>query len=412
MLISHDDIVDPVLYADEARLHRMLSELRRSDSVRWTEPSNYRPFWALTKHADVIEVERQSSQFIVGPRNRLVTIEEEERVRAKTGGKPLMRTLPTMDDPDHRNYRNVTRRWFQPGSLQALQPKLASLAKEYVDLIQAADGEIEFVKQVSVWFPLRVIMLILGLPERDAEMMHRLTGQLFSPHDPDTARQTDGHAIAEAGAELFAYYKDLLGERRKNSRDDLASQIANATIDGAPINEHEALSYCVSITAAGHETTAGAIAGGIHALSANPDQYRMLGSNPDLLTKAIEEILRYVSPVRTFIRVAVNDYELRGRQIRAGQSVMMIYPSANRDEEVFEDPQAFNIERANSEHIAFGFGPHVCIGLALVRLEMKHFLTEFVTRIRHVELTEPTTWVKNNFLGGPKRMNVKCAFVN
>ena len=410
--ISHDDIVDPLVYSDEGRLHRMLSELRSTDPVRWTEPSDYRPFWALTKHADVIEVERQSSQFIVGPRNRLVTIEEEERVRAKTGGKPLMRTLPTMDDPDHRNYRNVTRRWFQPGSLQALQPKLASLAKEYVDLIQAADGEIEFVKQVSVWFPLRVIMLILGLPERDAEMMHRLTGQLFSPHDPDTARQTDGHAIAEAGAELFAYYKDLLGERRKNPRDDLASQIANATIDGAPINEHEALSYCVSITAAGHETTAGAIAGGIHALSANPDQYRMLGSNPDLLTKAIEEILRYVSPVRTFIRVAVNDYELRGRQIRAGQSVMMIYPSANRDEEVFEDPQAFNIERANSEHIAFGFGPHVCIGLALARLEMKHFLKEFVTRIRHVELTEPTTWVKNNFLGGPKRMNVKCAFVN
>jgi cytochrome P450 len=355
-------------------------------------------------------VERQSSQFIVGPRNRLVTIEEEERVRAKTGGKPLMRTLPTMDDPDHRKYRNVTRRWFQPGSLQTLQPKLASLAKEYVDLIQAADGEIEFVKQVSVWFPLRVIMLILGLPERDAEMMHRLTGQLFSPHDPDTARQTDGHAIAEAGAELFAYYKDLLVERRKSPRDDLASEIANATIDDAPINEHEALSYCVSITAAGHETTAGAIAGGIHALSVNPDQYRLLRSTPDLLTKAIEEILRYVSPVRSFIRVAVNDYELRGKRIRAGQSLMMIYPSANRDEEVFEDPQAFNIERANSEHIAFGFGPHVCIGLALARLEMKHLLKEFATRVQHVELTEPTTWVENNFLGGPKRMRVRCAF--
>ena len=410
MLISHDDVVDPVLYADEARLHLMLSELRRSDSVRWTEPANYRPFWALTKHSDIMEVERQSSQFIVGPRNRLVTIEEEERVRAKTGGKPLMRTLPTMDDPDHRKYRNVTRRWFQPGSLQTLQPKLASLAKESVDLIQAADGEIEFVKQVSVWFPLRVIMLILGLPERDAEMMHRLTGQLFSPHDPDTARQTDGHAIAEAGAELFAYYKDLLVERRKSPRDDLASEIASATIDDAPINEHEALSYCVSITAAGHETTAGAIAGGIHALSVNPDQYRLLRSTPDLLTKAIEEILRYVSPVRSFIRVAVNDYELRGKRIRAGQSLMMIYPSANRDEEVFEDPQAFNIERANSEHIAFGFGPHVCIGLALARLEMKHLLKEFATRVQHVELTEPTTWVENNFLGGPKRMRVRCAF--
>jgi cytochrome P450 len=149
-----------------------------------------------------------------------------------------------------------------------------------VDLIQAADGEIDFVREVSVWFPLRVIMLILGVPEQDGEMLHRLTSQLFSPHDPDTARPTDGHAIAEAGAELFAYYKRLLEERRKTPRDDLASEIANARIDDTPINDHEALSYCVSITAAGHETTAGAIAGGVHALSANPDQYRLLGQTP------------------------------------------------------------------------------------------------------------------------------------
>ena len=175
MHISHDDVVDPALYSDELRLHQVLAELRHNDPVRWTAPSDYRPFWALTKHADIVEVERQSSQFIVGPRNRLVTIEEEERVRAKTGGKPLMRTLPTMDDPDHRKYRNVTRRWFQPGSLRALEPELAKLSKEYVDRIQEADGEIDFVREISVWFPLRVIMLILGVPEQDGEMMHRLT---------------------------------------------------------------------------------------------------------------------------------------------------------------------------------------------------------------------------------------------
>jgi cytochrome P450 len=357
-----------------------------------------------------MEVERQSAQFIVGPRNRLVTIEEEERVTAKTGGKPLMRTLPTMDDPDHRKYRNVARRWFQPGSLRALEPELAKLSKEYVDRIQEADGEIDFVREISVWYPLRVIMLILGVPEQDGEMMHRLTSQLFSPHDPDTARRTDGHAIAEAGAELFAYYKSLLEARKTSPRDDLASEIANAKIDDAPIPDHEALSYCVSITAAGHETTAGAIAGGIDALAANPGQYRLLRSKPDLVAKAVEEILRYVSPVRSFIRVAVDDYELRGRQIEAGQSVMMIYPSANRDEDVFEHPNVFDIERANNEHIAFGFGPHVCIGLALARLEMKHFLMEFASRVEQMELTQPTTWVKTNFLGGPKSMKLKCTF--
>jgi cytochrome P450 len=341
-----------------------------------------------------------------------VTFEEEERVRAKTGGKPLMRTLPTMDDPEHRKYRNVARQWFRPDRLQAWELKLTALARDYVDLIEQTEGEIDFVKRVSVRLPLRVIMLILGVPEKDGEMMHRLTSQLFSPHDPDTARKTDGHAIAEAGAELFAYFRGLLQERRRNPRDDLTSEIANAMIDDQLINEHEALSYCVSITAAGHETTAGAIAGGIHALAANPDQYQLLRSSPDLIANAVEEILRYVSPVRTFIRVAVNDYELRGQMIRAGQSVMMIYPSANRDEEVFEDPQLFNIQRRNNEHIAFGFGPHVCMGLALARLEMKYFLREFASRVGKVELTRPTTWVKNNFLGGPKSMGVTCAFAN
>jgi cytochrome P450 len=270
----------------------MLAELRHCDPVHWTVPSEYRPFWALTKHADIMEVERQSSQFIVGPHNRLVTIEEEERVKATTGGKRLMHTLPTMDDPDHRKYRNITRRWFQPGSLRALESKLAKLSKEYVDLIQEADREIDFVKEISVWFPLRVIMLILGVPEQDGEMMHRLTGQLFSPLDPDIARRMDGHAIAEAGAELFAYYPDLLGERKKSPRDHLASGIANAKIDDASINDHEALSYCVSMTAAGHETVAGAIAGGVDELSVNPGQYGLLRSKPDLVVQAVEEILR------------------------------------------------------------------------------------------------------------------------
>ena len=191
MNIADDDIVDPSLYSDEQALHAMLTHLRQNEPVRWTQPRNYRPFWTLTKHADVMDVERRGDQFIASPRNRLQTIEEEQRVMAKTGGKPLMRTLPTMDDPDHRAYRSVTRTWFQPSSLRKLEPQLASLAREYVDRLEAAEGSIDFVKQISVWIPLRVIMMILGIPASDGELMHRLTGQLFSPHDPDTARATE-----------------------------------------------------------------------------------------------------------------------------------------------------------------------------------------------------------------------------
>lgn len=410
MNIADDDIVDPGLYSDETALHRMLTHLRQNDPVRWTQPTNYRPFWALTKHADVMDVERRGDQFIASPRNRLQTIEEEQRVFAKTGGKPLMRTLPTMDDPDHRAYRGVTRSWFQPASLRKLEPQLASIASEYVDLLRDAGSSVDFVKQVSVWVPLRVIMLILGIPASDGELMHRLTGQLFSPHDPDTARATDGHAIAEAGAEFFRYFGDLLKERRSQPRDDLASVIANATIDGVPIDPHIAMSYCVSITAAGHETTAGAIAGGVHALTSHPDQYGKLRAQPQKLGLAVEEILRYVSPVRSFIRVAVNDCEVRGRNIKAGESLLMLYPSANRDEEVFENSQEFRVDREAKPHIAFGHGAHVCLGLLLARMEMTHFFRAFVSRVESTEFAGNTTWVKNNFLGGPKSMPVRCRF--
>jgi cytochrome P450 len=166
-MISDDDIVSPQLYADEARLHSMFEHLRRNDPLRWTEPTSYWPFWAVTKHADILEIETNNEVFVAGPRNRLLTIGEEDRIRAKTGGAPLMRSLPTMDNPDHRKYRMVTREWFMPANLKKLEPRLAALAREYVAKLKAVDGDLDFVREVSVWLPLRVIMMILGIPEKD-----------------------------------------------------------------------------------------------------------------------------------------------------------------------------------------------------------------------------------------------------
>jgi cytochrome P450 len=409
-VISDDDVVSPDIYADEKRFHGMLAQLRQEAPVRWTAPAHYRPFWALTRYADIQEIERAPAQFIVGSRNRLQTIEEEERVRAKTGGKPLMRTLPTMDDPDHKKYRLVTRNWFMPANLRKLEPQLIALAKEYVDALEEAGGEVEFVNDISLWIPLRVIMLILGIPQGDGVLMHRLTGQVFGPLDPATARDSGGHAIAEATAELFAYFAALLAARRKDPRGDLASVIANARIDDEPIGDHEALSYCVTITAAGHETTASSMAGGLHALIGEPDQYAALRAQPQLLPGAIDEIFRYVSPVRSFIRVAVNDYQLRDHMIRAGDSVLLLYPSANRDEAVFEEPHQFNFNRAKNAHVAFGFGPHMCLGHFLARLELKHFYTEFLSRVTRVQSAGEPAWLRANFLGGPKSLPVKCHF--
>lgn len=402
-----NDIVNPEVYADEVRLHGLFASLRHSCPVRWSEPRDYAPFWAITKYDDIREIERQPALFINGVRNRIQTAVEEEKVRRTTGGRPLMRTIPTMDNPDHRKYRALTQPWFQPASLRRLEPQIAVLASEYVDRMRDAGGQCDFVKLVSVWFPLRVIMLILGVPPSDGEMLHRLTLQLFSPHDPDAARETDGHAVAEAGAEFFTYFRALLQERRNSPREDLATVIANARIDDQAINELDALAYCVSITAAGHETTAGAIAGGIHALSVHPAQYAKLRANLDLLGSGVEEILRWTSPVRSMMRTATQDYVLRSQRIEAGQSVLMLYPSANRDESVFGDPGTFDLERSPNPHVAFGFGNHICLGLLLARMEMLALLREIATRVEVLELASEPIWVQANFLGGVKRLSLR-----
>jgi cytochrome P450 len=407
---SDNDIVSPEIYADEAKLHAMFAKLRREEPVRWTAPDEYRPFWALSKHSDIFEVERRNDIFKVGPRNRLMTIEEEKRISAETGGSRLIHTLPAMDDPEHAKFRGLTRNWFMPGNLKKLELKIAELANFYIDQLESGDSPIDFVKTVSLRLPLSVIMLILGIPEEHGDMLHRLTGELFSPHDPDTARPTDGHATAEAAKEFFNFYRQLVLERRKNPGDDLVSVIANATIDGSPISEHDALSYCVSITAAGHDTTAYSIAGGLHALILNPDQYKKLRVNPDLITSAVEEIVRYVAPVRNFMRVANEDYELRGKTIKAGQAVLSLFPSACRDEDVFENSNAFMVDRAPQANLAFGAGVHACLGMMLARMEIKHFFSAFISRVERPELAGETTWMRANFLGGPKKMPICCHF--
>ena len=186
--------------------------------------------------------------------------------------------------------------------------------------------------------------------------------------------------------------------------------IANGRVGDAPIGEHEALTYCISIVAAGHDTTAASIAGGVHAFACFPGEYATLRARPDLAPAAAEEILRYVSPVRNFMRVATSDHVLRGRTVRAGEAVLLLFPSANRDEELFDAPQRFSIERARNPHIAFGAGPHMCLGMMLARLEVAMFVRAFAQRVKQFELDGATTWLRANFLGGPKSMPLRCTF--
>ena len=407
---TDDDIVSPKLYSDETRLHEMFAYLRTHDPIRWTQPEDYRPFWAITRQRDILEIETASDIFLAGQRNRLFTKEEERRVRERTGQGSILRSLPTLDAPDHRKYRAIFQEWFAPGNLKKLEERVGQIVDERLAHARQVGGAFDFVNEVSLWVPLQTIMMIFGVPFEDGERLHRLSAQLFNPYDPDTARKTDGHGTAEAAQELFEYFKTHIDSRRDNPKDDLLSIIAHAKVDGQPINERDALSNAVTVFVGGHDTTSATISGGLNALIEHPECFAALRAGAADVAAAVEEMLRYVSPVRGFMRVAGRDCEIGGKTIREGDAVLLFYPSGNRDESVYDEPNRFRLDRGRFTHLAFGCGPHMCLGQMLARLELRAFYSRFFQRVSSAELVEPTSWLQSNFLGGPKKMPVKLQF--
>lgn len=402
-------IVDPKVYASVDGFHELFAKLRKEEPVRWTEPDGYRPFWTVSKHADIMEVERQNDKFLNDPRLTLQTIETEEQVREFTGGSDkLIRSLVDMDNPDHRNYRGLTQAWFMPPNLKAIASRVDALAEKYVDRLEQKGGECDFVSDVAVWYPLRVIMTVLGVPEEDEPIMLKLTQELFGATDPDMKRSEESTITVNTVTEFFNYFTAITEDRRANPKDDVASVIANATIDGKPIGHVEAMGYYIIVATAGHDTTSSTAAGGLLALMQNPDQLAKLKSDPDkYLPGAIDEMIRWTTPVKHFFRTAAEDYELRGKKIRKGDNLLMCYWSANRDEDVFDDPFTFDIERSPNKHLAFGYGAHLCLGQHLAKMEIKALYKELLARLDHIELAGDPAWVEASFVSGLKRLPVR-----
>ncbi|WP_439814354.1 cytochrome P450 [Zavarzinia sp. CC-PAN008] len=400
-----DAIADPKSYANEDTYHRVFAQLRREDPVHWTEPAGYRPFWTVSKHADIMEVERQNDLFLNEPRTVLSPIDIERKVAEAMGeGGMVFRTLVSMDNPDHRGYRNMTHAYFMPPNVRKLEAGVNALARQYVDRMVGMNGACDFVKDVGVWYPLRVIMQILGVPPEDEPLMLKLTQENFGPQDPDS--EGDGTNL-DTQQKLFAYFRNVLQDRRRNPTDDVASVVANATINGEPISEFEALSYYVIIAVAGHDTTSSTTTGGLLALLQNPDQMDKLRRQPELLGSAVDEMLRWVTPVKHFFRTATQDYVLNGKKIAKGDNLMMCYWSGNRDEDVFDDPFAFRIDRSPNRHLAFGYGAHLCLGQHLAKLEIKALFAEILARIEHIELAGEPAWTEASFVSGLKRMPIR-----
>ena len=395
-------LADPLAYADEPKLHAALTHLRANAPVSWVEVPNYRPFWAITKHADIMDIERDNVLFTNWPRPVLTTTEGDE-LQANAG----VRTLIHLDDPQHRVVRAIGADWFRPKAMRALKVRVDELARNYVDKMMAVGPECDFVQEVAVNYPLYVIMSLLGIPESDFPRMLKLTQELFGSDDSEFKRGSSNEDQIPALFDMFQYFNGVTAARREHPTEDLASAIANARIDGEPLSDIDTVSYYLIVATAGHDTTSATISGGLHGLVENPDQLRRLRDNLDLMPLATEEMIRWVTPVKEFMRTAAEDTTVRGVPIVAGESVLLSYVSANRDEDVFTDPFRFDVGRDPNKHLAFGYGVHFCLGAALARMEVNSFFTELLPRVKSIELTGAPQHTATTFVGGLKHLPVR-----
>ena len=402
-------IAYPETYADEKELHDIFTFMRREDPVAWVEPDQFRPFWAITKHEDIIEIEKQNELFINDPRTTLMDIPTEDAIKEFTGGSHLLvRSLVHMDNPDHQLYRSLTQKWFAPPNLESLKKDIRNIAKEYVNKMVDHGNECDFAKDVAIFYPLRVIMSILGVPKEDEPRMLRLTQELFGGRDEDMIRdESETSSESNTITDFFEYFNALTEDRRKNPTNDVSSVIANAKINNEQLGHLEAMSYYIIIATAGHDTTSSSTAGGILALIENPDQLLKLKNNPSLMTSAVEETIRWVTPVKNFFRTATQNYDLKDREIKKDDSILLCYPSGNRDEEIFDDPFKFKVDRSPNRHLAFGHGAHLCLGKYLAKIEMEIFYEELFKKIDNIQLNGEPEWVKASFVSGLKSLPIK-----
>jgi cytochrome P450 len=393
---------DASAYADPDAWHAGAAMLRRDSPVLHVELAGREPFWAITRHADVWGIERQPALFTNSPMPTL-------GVRRPPGDddEPPVKTLVQMDGDEHRAYRGLINAWFKPGSVRRRADAVAALARRAVDAM-AERSVCDFAQDVANQFPLQVILSILGLPESDFPRMLRLTQELFGADDPDFARMAEDEQLIAVIMDFLTYFSELTADRRAQPTADLASMIANAELEGRPLADLETFGYYLIIATAGHDTTSSAIAGGMLALLEHPDQLELLRARPELIDGAADEIVRWVSPVKHFMRTAQADTEVGGTRIASGDWLLLSYASANRDEAAFERPAEFDVTRRDADHsLAFGFGAHYCLGAHLAKLEIRSFFRELIPRIEHIELVDLPKFVHSVLVSGPKRMRVR-----
>lgn len=401
------DIISNDSYAQNGYPHDAWARLRRESPVHWFDhPGAQPPYWAITKHADIVEISRKPELFRIKPRIAVLP----DLPPVEPGSEPPARHLLNMDPPDHGVFRKVVSAQFTPRAIRAHSERIETIAQDVLDAAAGTgvqDGD--FVERISAPFPLFVLAELLGVPRGDWVQLFQWTNETIGSADPEYQKEGERpeDTAERSRLALFGYFAKMVEARRSAPRDDLVSLILASRPKGEPIPPLELLSYYYLLVVAGNETTRNALSGGILALAEHPEQWAKLRAHPELIEAAVEEIVRWTSPVIQFTRTATQDYEIRGVTVKARQSVCMFYPSANRDEDVFEDPYAFRVDRTPNPHLAFGVGEHFCLGANLARLELRVMLRALLDRMVSIEVTGACDRLRSSFVGGIKRLPVR-----
>lgn len=401
----------PRAWADMDRWHRQVARVRRDQPVLHCEPEGFTPFWVLTRHADVFAVSRDNGRWL--NTNRSVLGLDADWQRLVDSGIPLPASLVQLDGTDHRQHRQVTNDWFKPAKVGQRQPRIADLADLFIEKMRGLGGECDFAKDIAQPYTLRVIMDIYGVPEEDEPLMMDLTQGIFGAADPEFLGTAEGPQarLVESVFSFISYFEELTKDRQACPADDLATVIANGQIDGCPLSDDKRLWYYIIVATAGHDTTSFALSGGMEALLGGVDQLWAMRDDPELVVNAAEECIRWTSPVRHFLRYAVEDSVVGGVEIPAGDRVLLSYPSANRDEDVFVDSMTFDVRRPDADKLlSFGVGAHFCLGAQFARRELRTMLGKLSRELAHIELAGEATYAESNFVSGVKHLPVAYSF--
>ena len=392
--------------------HEWFTYLRATAPVyKHPEPDDGPGFWVVTRHADVIACNRDAATFSSDQgRGGVVGLEEgafgagsEEEAAAREAGGRLMLM---MDPPDHTRYRKLVNRGFTPRMIGQLEPRVRELTVDVLDRATSDGPQVDFVVSIAAELPLEVIAELIGVPSTDRHKIFEWSNRMIGSEDPEYMVSAD--EAFNAQVEMFLYAQQLAETRRAVPADDIVTALLSAEVDGESLSDMDFNLFFLLLSVAGNETTRNAIAHGMNAFLEHPDQWDLLVSDPAAhLPGAVEEILRWATPVMYFRRNATRDAILGGQQIKEGDKVSLWYISANRDEDVFEDPFRFDITRDPNPHIAFGGGgPHFCLGAQLARLEIRMLFEEMTARYPRLEALGPPDRLRSNFIGGIKHLPV------